>query len=139
MSLPNAMIGPAVIEVFGLSPEGYDWSSSGRIAKRAVFDSEPFYQPTGMDETTETVRLATRPHTHGGLATIAILKMLVTSQQAVPFLRLVNGIVGQNMGTVIVQKLSREEKVIAWNGIGYRYTVTAELLYVGRLAAGGWS
>ncbi len=138
MTVPVALIGAALVEVIGLAPEGFDWSTEATWASMDVFDSEPFYQPTAGGETTETVTLACRPHVTGGTVPINILKQQCKMRIAVPFIRLTGGTIGQFMGMVAIKRLSREEKKIAPGGTGYRMEVKAELLYVGRNMGGGF-
>lgn len=138
MSLPLALIGSAVLEVIGLNPTGVDWSGEANWPGHAIFDSEPFYQPTGRGDETTTLTLAARPHVMGGLGNYEMLRSHWRRQDVVPFIRL-SGMVGQYLGDVGVKKLSAHEERLAPDGIGRRWEFTAELLHLGRHAAGGFS
>lgn len=133
MSFPLAVIGPSVLEVIGLNPQGFDWQGTAVWASHPVFDDEPFYQPTAGGEETETLHLACRPHVMGGLENYEALKLIMRARQPVPFIRM-SGMVGGYQGLVGVRQVSKEERKIAPNGAGYRWEFTAELLYVGRNA-----
>ncbi|MBY6244031.1 phage tail protein, partial [Methylosinus sp. Sm6] len=103
MAFPLAVIGPAVLEVIGINPQGFDRSDSALWPSHPVFDDDPFIQPTAGGESTETVHLACRPHVMGGLANYEALKGVLRARQPVPFLRM-SGLVGGYMGMVGVRQ-----------------------------------
>lgn len=136
MSIPLCAIGDAILEVIGLNPSTFDYRSEARWAEHAVFDDEPFYQPTGMGERVLTVRLAARPHVMGGMAQYARLKGHHEAQDVVTFIRLAASFAGEVMGDVAVRRLSHTEEKLAPDGLGRRHEFQAELLFVGRRAGG---
>jgi len=131
-------IGDARLEVIGLNPQEFQTDTEPTWSDDAVFGEGNFYQPTSRGEETVTLRLATRPHTHGGLDQYAILKRHCRNLDVVMFMRLMaaaSGLpVGEVMGNVFIRSLSAEEKKIAPDGIGWRYECTAELVFVGEMA-----
>lgn len=136
MSQPIAVIGSALIEVIGLTPLGFAETMEAHIARHAVFDSEPFYQPASGGDHVETLRLACRPQVFGGLENYRALQRHCRAREPVPFIRL-SGLVGGYQGLVFVTSVSKEETKIAPGGAGWRWEFVAELLYAGA-HAGGW-
>lgn len=135
MAIPLALIGPAVLEVIGLNPQGFDWTGAAVWASHPVFDDAPFLQPTAGGEETEMLHLACRPHVMGGLAAYEALKGVMRAREPVPYVRM-SGLVGGYMGLVGLRQLSSSERKLAPDGTGYRWEFTAELIYVGRNAKG---
>jgi len=137
MSQPLALIGSAIVEVIGLTPLGFAETMEANIARHAVFDSEPYYQPASGGDNIETLYLACRPHVFGGLDNHQALRRHCRERQPVPFIRM-SGLVGGYMGLVFVQTVSREERRIGPGGVGWRWEFTVELLYAGQHAGGGF-
>ncbi len=136
MSHPLCCIGSAVLEVIGLNPRRFDYRSEAHWAENAVFDDEPFYQPTGLGPRVMTLHLAARPHVMGGLGAYAALKDHHEAQDVVPFIRLMAGNIGEVVGDVAIRRLGHGEEKIAPDGLGYRHEFDVELLVVGRRAGG---
>ena len=137
MSQPLALIGPAVVEVIGVSPTGFGETMEAGWARHSVFGADMHFQPISGGENVETLQLAARPHVHGGLQNYRLLRELNASRQAVPFLRM-SGIVGSYHGLVAVQRISRDEQRISPLGAGWRWEFTVELLYLGRNLGAGF-
>jgi phage protein U len=138
MSQALCVIGAATLDVIGLNPKEFDYKSKANWPNQAVFNDNPFYQPTGMGERILTLKLACRPHEMGGLDDYAILKQHHENQDVVMFMRLINdgqGLLGENMGQVAITDLSHSESKIAPSGLGYRHEFEATLTFVGDNAA----
>lgn len=136
MSIPLCAIGNAILEVIGLNPQRIGYRSEARWPEQAVFDDEPFYQPTGMGPRIITLHLAARPHVMGGMENYAALKAHHEAQDVVPYIRLAAGLVGEVAAEVAIQRLSHEEEKLAPDGVGRRHEFDVELLIVGRMAGG---
>ena len=136
MTLPLALIGPAIVEVIGINPTGFGANMEATFARHQVFGSELFIQPVGGGENVETLNLACRPHVHGGLENYSILQGLCRARLPVPYLRM-SGLVGINNGLVVIQRIGRDENAIAPTGIGRRWEFTVELLHVGNATGVG--
>lgn len=137
MSQPIALIGPATLDMIGVTPLGFAEVMEARWPGKPVFGGEPVYQPTGLGDHMETLHLACRPHVFGGLENYEALKALCSSQTPSTFVRML-GLVGVNMGLVGIRTVSREEQKIAPGGVGWRWEFTVELLYLGQHAGGGF-
>jgi len=136
MAHPLMCVGAAIIEVIGLSPTEVADKGEGRWTAMSVFGGEPFYQPTGLNERTLTLTLATRLHVLGGGEAIALLKAHRDRQDAVPVLRLAAGAYGvapgaEFLGMFGVRKVEDTESVIAPTGRGHRSAVEVELVAIG--------
>ena len=143
MAHPLMCVGAAIIEVIGLSPTETADKGEGRWVGLNVFGGEPFFQPTGLNEATLTLSLATRMHVVGGAEAIALLKRHRDRQDAVPVLRLSAGAVGfaagaDYLGMFGVRKVEDTESVIAPTGRGHRSAVEVELVALGD-AEGAWT
>ena len=136
MSGPLCAIGGAILEVIGLNPQSYGYRSEANWAHRDVFDDGPFYQPTGMGERRHQLRLAARPHVMGGLEAYAILKRQHEALEAVPYIRLSGGLVGEVGEDVAITRLGHSEEKIAPDGVGRRWEMDVELTVVGRRSGG---
>lgn len=136
MSHPLCAIGDAVLEVIGLNPRRFDYRSRANWPSQPVFDSEPFYQPTGMGPRILHLHLAARPHVMGGLDQYAILKAHHEAQDVVGYIRLAAGYVGEVAGDVAITDLGHTEEKLAPDGIGRRHEFDIELTFVGRRAGG---
>lgn len=137
MSQPLAIIGPAIVEVIGLSPMGFAEVVEANWARHAVFDAAPYYQPVSGGDQVETLHLACRPHVMGGLEHYRALKAVCQARAPVPYIRM-SGLVGGYQGLVAVRTVSKEETKIAPDGAGWRWEFTVELLYVGASAGVGF-
>jgi len=135
-----AVIGEATLKVIGLGPQEIIREAEANWPSQQVFDADTFYQPTGDGEVTMTLRLATRPHTHGGLEQYAALERHRKNRDVVMFMRLSaasSGLpVGEVLGNVFVRSLSSREEKIAPDGIGWRYEVEVELVFCGEMMTG---
>ena len=136
MSIPLCAIGSAILEVIGLNLQKVGYRSETHWPEQAVFDDEPFYQPTGQGPRIITLHLAARPQVMGGMENYVALKAHHEDQDVVPYIRLASGLVGEMMGEVAVRRLGHEEEKIAPDGIGRRHEFEVELLIVGRTAGG---
>lgn len=140
--MPLCAIGNAILEVLGLNPSTFDYASDANWPSQAVFDEEPYYQPTGLGARAMTIALAARPHVMGGLEQFEALKRHHEAQDVVPYIRLtgvaIGGFfqIGRVGGDVAVQHISQSEKRLAPDGLGYRHEFEAKLLFVGRRAGG---
>jgi phage protein U len=137
MSQPLAIIGDAIVEVIGISPLIYARVNEANWPGHAVFDGEPYYQPTSRDDKVETLHLACRPHLMGGLDNHLALERHCERLEPVPFIRM-SGLVGGFQGMVAVRTVSKEEAKIAPDGAGWRWEFTVELLYIGEIAGTGF-
>lgn len=129
--IPLACIGPAILEVIGFNPQGFEYRASARWPGQAVFGGGMVYQRTGLGEAVVTVRLACRPHAMGGLGQYAALQQIRETQQVVPFIRMGAGFSADVMGDVAVREISHTEEKLAPDGLGQRHEFEAELLFVG--------
>lgn len=142
MGHPLMCIGMAMIEVIGLSPTEVGDKGDGRWVGLNVFGDAPFFQPTGINERTLSLSLATRLHVLGGGEAIAALKAHRDAQDAVPVIRLSAGafgiaLGGDFLGMFGVRKVEDVESVIAPTGRGHRSAVEVELVEIGD-AEGAW-
>lgn len=135
--IPLCAIGDAQLEVIGLNPQSIDDKSKARWPVQEIFDSEPFIQPSGLGERTITLRLAARPHIMGGLDQYAILRQHFEAQDAVLYIRLGAGLVGDVLGEVGIASLSHAESKIAPGGLGRRHEFDVELIVLGSNGAAG--
>ena len=142
MSGPLCVIGNCVAERIGLNPREYNYDGQATIARHAVFDDEPFYQPTAPGEETVTITLATRPHIMGGLQNWEALRAHMKGLDVVPFFRMFGletggGFpMGSFVSDVVVRHVTGAEKKSAPDGLGYQHEFTAELLFIGSRAGG---
>lgn len=136
MSAPLLAIGNAIVEAIGLSPTSIGYRSEAHWPHHDVFGDGPFYQPTAMGERVHNLRLAARPHVMGGLGNYAVLKAHHEALEAVPFIRLTAGLIGDVGEDVAITRLGHTEERIAPDGTGRRWEFDVELKIVGRQAGG---
>ncbi len=135
-----ALIGDATLKIIGLGPQEIEREAEANWPSKKVFDSDSFYQPAGDGDNVITLRLATRPHTHGGMEQYAALEQHRKNRDVVLYIRMSaagSGLpIGEVIGPVFVRKITSRERKIAPDGVGWRFECEVELVQCGEMMTG---